>query len=225
MKTHYFLVLWVLRQGSGEEVNQDSSISYALDVSFPIQNAVSTNYPHLPHNLDPSLPIPGKYKDKPLQILGDRQSAYLQHLNGCRSLAGEYPTLCDQCEFDRLLMNNRQPQSMINMTEVGFKKVRAPRQLMELVAKFWLDNYQRPMSDEHIDENWGPGNSYFNVWDKPTKFISVDDRGLRGSGARLKRAVWASLSAVMEEWTQQELQPSSLYGIRVYQDGAVMLPQ
>jgi hypothetical protein len=186
---------------------------------------VSTNYPDLPHNLDPTLPIPDKQKDKPLQILGNRQSAYLDHLNGCRDEAGEYPHLCDQFEYERLLMNKRQPQSMINMTEVGFKKVRAPPQLMELVTKFWIDNHREDASNHLVNENWGPGNSYFNFWDNPTKFVSVDDQGLRGSGAKLKQAIWASLSAVMEEWTQQELQPSSLYGIRVYNEGSVMLPQ
>jgi hypothetical protein len=48
--------------------------------------------------------------------------------------------------------------------------------------------------------------------------------GLRGSGAKLKEHIWAAASATMEEWTNQELQPCSLYGIRVYKEGAIMLP-
>lgn len=199
-----------------------SNHSYGIDVSFPIHNSVSTNYPCLQHNQDSSLLVPEKYRGKPLQVLGDRQSIYLEHLNGCRSAAGEYPQSCDRFEYDRLLMNRRQPQSMVNLTQVGFKKVRAPAHLTELATKFWRDNHQ---AHQTTHENWGAGNSYFNYWDNPTKFVSVDDTGLRGSGIKLKQEIWASLSAVMEEWTQQELQPSSLYGIRIYNEGAIMLPQ
>ena len=67
-------------------------------------------------------PVPGRYKGKPLQVLGNRQSVYLNHLNGCRPEAGEYHYICDNFEFERLLMNERQPQSIINTTDVGFKK-------------------------------------------------------------------------------------------------------
>ncbi len=119
-----------------------------------------------------------------------------------------------------MLMNRRQPQSMVNMTEVGFKKVRAPEHLTKLVEDFWQTNHLM-----QTEENWGTGNSYLNYWETPTRLVSVDDAGLRGSGAKLKKEIWAALSAVMEEWTQQELQPSSLYGVRVYGEGAIMLPQ
>ena len=219
-----FILFWLAPSWvSGEEAYEEAAVTYGLDVSFPIHTSVSTNYPGLPHNVDPSLPVPGRYKDEPLQVLGNRQQAYLNHLNGCRAEAGERPYLCDNFEYERLRMNERQPQSIINMTDVGFKKVRAPPHLTELVTAFWQDNKDK--SNNIVEENWGPGNSYFNYWNNPTKFLSVDDSGLRGSGTKLKQAIWASLSAVMEEWTQQELQPSSLYGIRIYEEGAVMLPQ
>lgn len=54
--------------------------------------------------------------------------------------------------------------------------------------------------------------------------VSVDERGLRGSGGRLKEHISAAASAVLEEWTKVELQPSSLYGIRIYHEGTIMLP-
>jgi hypothetical protein len=44
------------------------------------------------------------------------------------------------------------------------------------------------------------------------------------SGAELKEQIWAAASATLEEWTRQELQPVSMYGIRVYGQGAVMMP-
>jgi hypothetical protein len=224
------LTVWSLLQGGSSdtttsidaETKEQESSSYGIDVSFPIHHRVSTNYPDLPHNMDPSLPVPPALKDLPIQTLGPRHSFYLKHLNGCRQsvTSSEYAGQCDRVEFHRMLMNRRQTQSMINYTETGFQKVQAPEHLTKLVAEFWQKN--RLIQK---DENWGLGNSYFNHWDNPSRVVSVDDTGLRGSGAKLKEEVWSALSAVMEEWTQQELQPSSLYGIRVYGEGSVMMPQ
>lgn len=65
---------------------------------------------------------------------------------------------------------------------------------------------------------------YVNVWESPTFLVSVDDTGLRGSGIELKKQIWSAASATLEAWTNQDLQPVSMYGIRVYSEGAVMLP-
>ena len=53
-----------------------SSISYGVDVSFPIHHKkASNNYDYLPHNVDPeNNPVPQEYKDMPVQPLGDRQA-------------------------------------------------------------------------------------------------------------------------------------------------------
>ena len=200
---------------------ESTTATYGLDVSFPIHHRVSTNYGGLSEENKDETSF-GRRSEEPLQILGNRQAKYLDHLNGCRekfSLIGESQS-CDVYEYERLLMNRRQPQSMINMTEIGFQKVRAPEHLVQLVEAFWKANH-------HIqtDEDWGIGNSYQNYWESPTTMVSVDDTGLRGSGGKLKREIWSAVSAVMEEWTQQELQPSSLYGVRVYSKGAIMMPQ
>jgi hypothetical protein len=52
--------------------------SYGADISWPMQHdRVSTNYPWLPHNVDPeNNPIPVEYIGMPLQPLGDRQKAF-----------------------------------------------------------------------------------------------------------------------------------------------------
>ncbi len=52
--------------------------SYGADISWPMQHdRVSTNYPWLPHNVDPeNNPIPDEYIGMPLQPLGDRQKAF-----------------------------------------------------------------------------------------------------------------------------------------------------
>jgi prolyl 4-hydroxylase len=196
---------------------------YGVDISFPTHNRVSINYPSLPHNQDPEHNIASpQFQHMPLQILGNRQELYLRHLEGChKTYQWTDPTQCDLFEWDRMVMNRRQPQSMVNLTETGFKKVRAPVSLTKLVEEFWITNKDEA---NHKAEQWGAGNSYVNHWEAPTTMISVDDKGLRGSGAKLKEELWAATSAIAEEWTQQELQPCSLYGIRIYHRNATMMP-
>jgi prolyl 4-hydroxylase len=195
-----FLLLIILAEtyvGFGQDDAEE--VTYGLDVSFPIHDRVSTDNP-----------------------LGDRHQMYTNHLDGCRkhysaSFGDKYS--CDEFEYDRIIMNRRQPQSMVNLTESGFTKIRSPPKLKELIDEFWKDN-----KDKAKIEAWHSGNSYVNHWDSPTTLVSVDDKGLRGSGERLKEHIWAAASAVLEEWTQVELQPCSLYGIRVYHEGAIMMP-
>ena len=148
--------------------------SYGIDVSMPIFKRISTNYPWLPHNTNTSIPTPLQYKNMPIQPLGNRQEFYNNHLSNCRhhyksSLVmqkGHASTNihggnCDIYEYDRLLMNQRQPMSMQNYTKVGFLKTRAPEDVMELATKFWEENHLNM-----IRENWPIGNSYINVWGK-----------------------------------------------------------
>lgn len=54
--------------------SSDEPVEYGVDVSFPMHHAkASDNYAWLPHNLDPSLPVPDRYKGMAVQPLGDRQ--------------------------------------------------------------------------------------------------------------------------------------------------------
>lgn len=216
----------------------DNGSGYGVDVSFPIHHSVSTNYPWLPHNRhqegdndgssstsspkDSDHSIPPRYIGLPIQTLGNRQEFYATHLDKCRK-AYKYlnqSSKCDFYEYERLLLNQRQPQSMKNLTETGYHKVRAPKRLKEILDAFWKTNAQKSKP-----EVWPVGMSYINTWEGqvPT-LVSVDDVTLRGSGWTLKRELWSAASAVVEEWTQQELQPCSLYGIRVYHDGDYMAP-
>lgn len=45
-----------------------------------------------------------------LQPLGNRQSIYNNHLKSCREYYGLDGNKCDLYEYDRMLMNQRQPQ-------------------------------------------------------------------------------------------------------------------
>ena len=99
-------------------------IEYGVDVSFPIHhNFVSTNYPWLPHNVDPSLPTPEEYQNMPLQPLGDRQTFYKDFLNGCMQHYGKRGQACVETESDRIEMSLRQPQSMQVRCQKEKKKI------------------------------------------------------------------------------------------------------
>jgi hypothetical protein len=58
-------------------------------------------------------------------------------------------------ENDRVQMSLRQPQSMQNYTEAGFKKIRAPEAVYKLIKQFWDTNH-----DKQKKENWGVANTY-----------------------------------------------------------------
>jgi len=52
--------------------------------------------------------------------------------------------------------------------------------------------------------------------------VNVEDTTLRGSGYALKQRIWDHAKSTISEWTGQELTQCSLYGIRVYKEGAVL---
>lgn len=109
--------------------------------------------------------------------------------------------------------------SMQNYTTVGFHKTRAPERVVELATKFW-DQNQFNMKQE----NWPIGNSYINTWNHPTYMINIEDGKLRGGGFQLRKEIWDAARESIEDWTGEDLSPTSLYGIRVYKEGAVLLP-
>eukprot|EP00934_Nitzschia_sp_Nitz4_P001023 Nitzschia sp. Nitz4//scaffold58_size112336//60326//62043//NITZ4_004037-RA/size112336-augustus-gene-0.8-mRNA-1//1//CDS//3329555001//1023//frame0 len=211
---------WSTNSGSEEKQAQqpDEPVEYGVDVSFPIHYAsVSTNYEWLPHNQDPSLETPKMYEDMPIQPLGDRQEFYRDFLQGCRDAFGKKGNRCTQTEIDRVAMSLRQPQSMTNYTDVGFKKIRAPESVWKLIKEFWDKN-----QDKQVEENWGVGNTYTNNWKAKSYMVSVEDTHLRGGGRSLKQHIWDAARTTIQEWTGQELTECSLYGIRVYTTDAVL---
>ena len=40
----------------------------------------------------------------------------------------------------------------------------------------------------------------------------------------MKNSIWEAARPTIEEWTGMKLQPSSLYGIRMYTEGAILAP-
>jgi prolyl 4-hydroxylase len=185
---------------------------------------VSTNYPWLPHNVDPSIPTPDEYKDMPIQPLGEgAQQRYEEFMQGCVDFynAQDKPKgdRCIQNERERIAMTLRQPQSVYNYTEMGFTKIRAPDHVFSLLKEFWDKNHGKEKP-----EQWIPGNIYTNHWKSPTDMLSVEDAELEGGGFVLKQHIWNAARDTIEEWTGHKQAECSLYGIRIYRDGAQLAP-
>lgn len=191
---------------------------YGLDCSFPMHyDNVTTNYPWLPHNVDPSIPTPDEYKNMPIQPLGNRQDLYSDMIDGCRQHYGAKAEQCIIHERDRVDMNLRQPQSMINYTETGFQVIKAPENVWKLLKDFWDANHGK-----EEPEQWPAGNTYTNHWSSPTYLLSVENTGLVGGGFEFRQAIWDAAKSSIQEWTGQELKECSLYGIRIYTEGSVL---
>eukprot|EP00586_Coscinodiscus_wailesii_P008116 CAMPEP_0172522434 /NCGR_PEP_ID=MMETSP1066-20121228/293120_1 /TAXON_ID=671091 /ORGANISM="Coscinodiscus wailesii, Strain CCMP2513" /LENGTH=469 /DNA_ID=CAMNT_0013305433 /DNA_START=130 /DNA_END=1539 /DNA_ORIENTATION=+ len=196
-----------------------SEIEYGVDVSFPMHHhSLSTNYPWLLHNADPANnPTPRHYRDMPLQPLGNRQKFYDDFMSGCRKHYGAQGPACDSVEEDRISMSLVQPRGMVNYTDTGFKKIKCPERMYKLIKDFYDEN-----KGGEKEEQWFTGNTYTNHWDAPTYMVSFEDMRLRGAGSSLKRKLWNMAKETMQEWTGEEVTECSLYGVRVYKEGALL---
>lgn len=170
------------------------------------------------YGVDCSFPVHSK-EWKCGNLLGDRRSVYEDFMEGCRKKYGSQGFRCDITEDDRLEMSLRQPQSMVNYTNTGFMKIRAPKEVYDLLLNHWKMNRENEQP-----ENWGAGNVYANHWESPTFMTSVEDTQLRGGGGQLKQKIWDAAKDTIEQWTGMEQKPTSMYGIRKYTAGAILSP-
>lgn len=154
-------------------------------------------------------------------LLGDRVGLYGDFMKGCRA---QFGTRCDDTEFDRVAQAIQQPQSMINYTLTGYKKIKAPEHLFQLIQEHWERNKDRtPQQEEFFIEKWTKGHTYVNYWHSNTTYYGLGD--LRAGGSQeLHDEVFAGARDILEGWTGMELRETSLYGIRVYKEGAILTP-
>lgn len=188
-----------------------------MAVILPAQSiSVTDENEGSPYGVDCTFPIHHKNL-RCGNLLGDRKKVYEDYMQGCYDAFGE--DICEDYENDRIAMSLRQPAGMLNYTSTGFKKIKAPENLYKLLKDHWDRN-------NHLkkQEVWGRGNVYVNHWEAPTYMVSVEDSTLPGAGYDLKAAIWDAAKPVIEEWTGMEQEPSSLYGIRVYTEGAILSP-
>ena len=124
---------------------------------------------------------------------------------------------CDSSERGRLKQNLDQARSQHNYTEVGFKKLRVPPSAWQALKSFWDTN-----KDKAIEEKMSKAYTFINNWESPTFMVSVEDPRLVGAGEELKQAIWDGVKPVLEEWVGRKIVPTSLYGIRIYKEKAVL---
>lgn len=139
---------------------------------------------------------------------------YKEQMDACGKLYS--PRECEATERSRMEMNQNQPKGQHNYTEIGFKKRKLPEELYNELLQFYNEN----KNNQHL-ESWPRGYTYVNTWESPSYMISLEDRALRG-GLALKQRVWDQVKPIIEEWTGKKLTPTSLYGIRVYRDKAIL---
>ena len=177
---------------------------YGVDVTFPIHNYFAQD---------------GQYNE-----------AYTEFIKGCKKLYHSDPSACTESEVNRIDMNKNQPPVMQNYTTIGFQKTKAPKDLMRLLKNFFRENISDIMEDPQSFEKWHPGDTHTNHWKSSTKMIRVDNPNHKGGGMPLKNKIWDAAHNMLQTWIQAEspakinLQPASLYGIRVYGEGAVLAP-
>jgi prolyl 4-hydroxylase len=95
-------------------------------------------------------------------------------------------------------------------TEVGFTRAQLPQPLFAKISRFYQDNKNK-QNDEHI-----PGNFVVNAQTNKSasNLIDLPDT--------LRQEIHDVLLPLMEDWCGQKLDPTFVYGIRVYQDKAVL---
>lgn len=121
----------------------------------------------------------------------------------------------------RMDRNSRQPIGVYNYTKLGYTKMRAPEGVFALIKEFWLKNKDK--GKETLEE-WDVGNTFTNHWDVPSYLLRVGDETLDGGGPLLRQHIWNAARDTISEWTGQHLAETSLYGIRIYKEGAVLAP-
>jgi hypothetical protein len=158
------------------------------------------------YGVDVSFPIHHHWTESSTPLNEERKVVYENFMNGCREKYGARGRLCDETENDRIEMSLRQPQSMVNYTSTGYMKIRAPEAVRKLLNDHWEKNKRK-------QEVWSAGNIYVNHWESETYMANVED------SLGLRQKIWEAAKDTIEQWTGMELQPTSMYGIRVYTEG------
>lgn len=152
----------------------------------------------------------------------DKQLLYDDFIQGCqRAVNDKYGDMVNCAEDDkfRLRMNRDQPQSCYNYTEIGYKKIRAPKELFDLITNFYNGNKGNDKTE------WATINTYHNMWSAPPTIMHLNQAQFSGGGASLQTQIWNAARDILEEWSGQVLSPVSLYGIRLYHNASILTPQ
>jgi prolyl 4-hydroxylase len=102
---------------------------------------------------------------------------------------------------------------------MGFKKIKCPEKVFKLLKSFWDKN-----KDKKKLESWFSGNTYTNSFQKPSYMVSIQDTDLEGGGDSLYNQIALAAQDTIQNWTGLNLRSTSIYGIRIYTEGAILTP-
>jgi prolyl 4-hydroxylase len=108
---------------------------------------------------------------------------------------------------------------MVNFTDNGYKKIRAPEPLFQIIKTFWEKNRH----NETL-EAWTAGETTTNHWVNASTMVNIGDPIHEGGGAELYDAIAEAARLSIQEWTGLDLISTSVYGIRVYKEGSLLAP-
>lgn len=150
-------------------------------------------------------------------LLGNREQLYQDYMAGCRAYYGEEAFhACDEAEESRIFDNRERVQHVYNFSEHGYHKTQVPNDAWNILYDYWLT-----FKDEHrTKEVFEGGGNVVNHWDVPTYMVNLFERG--EASDIVVEAVYEMLRHELEAWTGLEQRPVSLYGIRVYERGAIL---
>lgn len=184
--------------------------SLVLLASSLLFRGTCADYGYSGHGVDESFPMHWYPKHGSAQWKSYNEG----FLQGCKPLAS-----CKETEDARIEMNREQARRQRNYTELGFGKIPAPSAAFEPAKAYWQAH-----RDQATIERWPEGNTYVNNWKSATKMVSLEDGRFQPEGRLTKQAIWDGLKPVLEAWTGQRLKPTSLYGIRIYGEDAILAP-
>lgn len=218
------------RAGTGSESGAparaaaaEEARSYGYDVSWPITEAFALDADHERCAEEARAGrCGGAYAKQncPGACGNVFERSYASFIGGCISAYSR--ALCTANDNARIRMNQRQPHHQNYFTETGFHKTRVPAELWKDIERFWRESPRKPTR-----EKWPAANIFTNHWAAPSEMVNLEDHRQDAPGVRgmeLKTRIWHDVKPILEEWTGRPLQRTSLYGIRVYPNGAILAP-
>lgn len=98
-----------------------------------------------------------------------------------------------------------------NYTQSGFKSARLPQEVLDKLQTFYRTNNQAEQAESV------PGDFILNAAEKNRKSSSLVELS-----SALRKEIHDFLKPLLEEWTNTSLNPTYVYGIRIYHRGAVL---
>lgn len=129
----------------------------------------------------------------------------------------EYEAICQKIGYtpnlplDKLLNPHRAPHEFLqNYTNTGFKKCNVPKPLFDKMLRFYNENKAHE-KDEHV-EGFISNESHT----KPSTTVELPDS--------LRKEIHDTLRPLVSTWSGKAVDPTYVYGIRVYKNKAVLKP-